>query len=119
MTTRLVKQIAGIVARELPKAGATEAATLHRVSPGARTAGNLSGGTNPTETTVACKGLVATTNRDRIGGTEVESTDRVVVLVGLGAVEPALRDGVTIAGKRDRIVGIEGSAAAWTLLCRR
>lgn len=118
MTTRLVTKIAGIVKRELPKAGATEAATLHRITPGTRTAGSLIDGTNPTETDVTCKGFVSTTKRDRIGGTLVESGDRVVVLIGL-SVEPRVKDAITIDSTRQRIVSIEGNAAAWTCLCRK
>ena len=119
MTTPLVKKIAAIVKRELPKAGATEAATLHRVTPGTRTAGSLIDGTNATESDTACKGFVSTTKRDRIGGTLVESGDRVVVLIGLGTVEPRVKDGITINSTRQRIVSIEGHAAAWTCLCRK
>ena len=119
MTTPLVKQIAAIVKRELPKAGATEAATLHRVTAGTRTAGSLIDGTNPTETALACKGFVSTTKRERIGGTLVESGDRIVVLIGLGDIEPRVKDAITIDSTRQRIVSIEGNAAAWTCLCRR
>ena len=119
MTTPLVKQIASIVKRELPKAGATESATLHRVTAGTRTAGSLIDGTHPTESDLPCKDFVSTTKRERIGGTLVGTGDRIVVLIGLGTVEPRAKDAITIDSTRQRIVSIEGNAAAWTCLCRR
>lgn len=117
MTTPLVKLVASIAKRELPKAGATEAATLHVSTPGTRTPGAASAGTNPTEAATACIGFVDVAKSDHIGGTLVLQTDRVVTLIA-PPFQPTVKDSLTIDSLRQRIVGVEGNAAAWTCLCR-
>lgn len=119
MTSPLVKQIAGILGTALPAAGVTESATLIRSVAGTRTPGALSSGTNPTTTSYACKGFVSTERKDKIGETLVESTDRVVCILGASLpVRPSANDRVTIDGKTQPVIDLEGSDAVWTLLLR-
>jgi hypothetical protein len=119
MTTRLVKQIARAVKQGLVGAGAVEAATLVRYTPGARADGNLAGGTNPTSTNYACNGFVSNEVHRKIGGTLVDQTHLVVCLVGLGDTVPTTNDRVTIGGRTYPVVDAEGSPALWKVLCRR
>jgi hypothetical protein len=98
-------------------------ATLHKLTPGTRT-GNLTGGTNPTETDYTCEGFVDSQNKENIGGTLVEDGDVQVVLVGDsisgGSVAPITGDRVTIEGTKYNIRGLDRdpAAATYTLLCR-
>ncbi len=114
--------IAKAVRAGLKGAGMYKPATLHKVTPGTRTPGAQTAGTNPTETTQACEGFVTSTKKDKIGGTLVEKNDRIVVLFGdsLGTVTPTTRDKVTIENVKQSIVGVDRDAAGatYTLLCR-
>jgi len=118
-TIALIKAAVGA---GMTNAGMTKAATLIKTTSGVRTVGQLSAGTNPTTTSYACKGLVKTTSKDKIGGTLVEKTDRVVMLFGqsLGDVVPATKDRLTIDGATQSIVGIDTdpAGAVHTCLCR-
>lgn len=83
-------------------------ATLVKVAGGTRTAGNQSGGTNPTETSHAAKGWVKGYEARQIDGTLVRSDDRMIALLG-GTIDgdavPEVGDKVTIEGDTYRIVG--------------
>lgn len=119
MTSPLVTKIAGILNSALPAAGITEAATLTRSVPAARTPGSLADGANPTTTSYACKAFVSSERHERVGETLVESTDRIVCIVGASLpVTPKNGDRVTLDGKTQPIVDFEGSPAMWTCLCR-
>lgn len=120
MTSPLIKLIGKDLKKALPKAGATEAATLIRVTPGTRTAGSLSAGTNPTTTSVPCLGYIVTERREKVGDTRVEARDRIVALLGesLGGERPRTRDRITIDGATMPVVDTEGSPALWICLCR-
>lgn len=114
--------IARAVRNGLKSAGMYKPATLVKVTAGSRTVGNPAAGTNPTESSVTCEGFVTTTRKQFIGGTLVESGDRVVVLFGdsLGSVIPTTRDRLTIESVTQQIVGTERDAASatYTCLCR-
>ncbi|RPH64982.1 MAG: hypothetical protein EHM89_00135 [Acidobacteria bacterium] len=118
-TLALIKQAVGSA---LSSAGMTKAATLIRVTPGTRTVGQPSAGTNPTTTSVTCQGLVKSTTKEKIGGTLVEKTDRVVMLFGssLGDVAPATKDRITIEGLTQNVVGVDRdpAGAVFECLCR-
>jgi hypothetical protein len=117
MSTNLIKLIASELADALPSAGVSEAATYIEVTQGARTV--LSGGRNPINTSHPCQAFVSTTRREKVGGTLVEKSDRVVCIVGKTlAVQPSTTGRITIDGKTQSIVDIEGTDALWTLLCR-
>ena len=57
-------------------------ATLTKSTPGTRTPGNLTGGTQPTEVTYPCRGFVDTRKVRFLNGTLVRDGSKVVVLIG-------------------------------------
>lgn len=120
MSSPLIKLVGKALNQALPSAGVTEAATLIRVTSGARTAGNLAGGTNPSSAPVPCLGFVSNEKRQKVGATSVESRDRIVCLLGetLGGQVPTSKDRITIDGATQPIIDLEGSAALWICLCR-
>lgn len=119
MTTKHITKIAGILKTAFPSAGLTESATLIRSVPGARTAGALASGTNPTTTSYPCKGFVDHEKHERVGDTLVESTDRIVCILGASLpVKPSANDKVNIDGKTQPVIDFEGTPAMWTLLLR-
>jgi len=120
MASPTLRMISKAVAKGLSQAKLLESATLIVVTPGTRTPGAVSAGTQPTETAVSCQGMVETERVDRVGETEVTKQDRVVKLVGysLGNVVPKPNDRVTIAGVTSRVVDLDGSIVMWTLLAR-
>lgn len=76
--------VAGIVSDALAAAGGLRDLTFTKVTPGTRTAGNLTGGTAPTSVAYPGKGFsydenVGTTERD---GTLVRVSQRAVAIVG-------------------------------------
>jgi len=76
--------------------------TLTVVTAGTRTSGNLTGGTQPTETDYTCKGFMDQTKDRFMGGTLVRAGSRIVVLVGdtiaNGTVAPTPGDRITVEG---------------------
>lgn len=120
MSSPLLTKIAGILSTALPSAGVTVGATLIRSTQGARTPGAFADGPAITETSIACKGFVSTETHTKIGDTLVAQADRVVNLLGgtLGGVVPTSGDKITIDGKTQRVIAVEGSVAVWTCLCR-
>ena len=95
-------------------------ATLTKVVRGSRTAGQLTGGTNPTTTTYACKGFVDTIDHTRMGETLVEDTDVMVTLIGdsiaSGAV-PRAGDRVTILATEYNIIQVTTDPALAVYNC--
>lgn len=92
--------IAGIINSEIAGAGGVLSGTLTRTVPGTRTAGSLTAGTNPTETTHSFKGFVETKADRRPGQIGVQSMAVVTILGASLSVTPevndtALLDGVT------------------------
>jgi hypothetical protein len=93
-------------------------ATLIKVTPGTRTPGNLTGGTNPTETSYSAKGFLDTLDRGFIGrstgnaagSTLVEEGDVLVALVGdsiASSQVPKPGDKITIRSTTYRIIRVE------------
>lgn len=120
MTTPLMRTIAKAVKQGLVGAKASESVSLLRLTPGARTPGNLSGGTNPTTTSIPCQGFESNEKHDKIGGTTVDKTHKVFCIVGetLGGTIPTSNDKFKIGGVTYEIVDLEGNPAIWTLLCQ-
>lgn len=112
-------RIRSMLGAGLINGGMTKPATLTVYIAGTRTAGALAGGTNPTSTTVACRGAVRDWRRKMLGATVVQATDRVVSLVGasLGSTAPKVGDQITIEGRTGRIVDVTRGAAAALYLC--
>jgi len=118
--------VSGIINEEIGNKVLTDAAAhdaiLHIVAGGART-GNLTGGTNPSETDKTCKGFIDSKDHERIGGTLVEDGDVVVVLIGdsiQDAAVPEVKDKVTIEGDKYNVKALDRdpAAATYTLLCK-
>lgn len=109
-----------LVARGLKRAGMTKTATLIVEAAGVRAPGAVSGGMNPTSTSHAARGLVIAWKRERLGATEVQVGDRVVLLLGAliaGGAVPKVNDRITIESVTSRIIDVERDAAAATYVC--
>lgn len=116
----LIDKIAKQVASALKSAGMTKAATLTVVTPGTRTPGAESAGTNPTTVDYTARGLVIVWKREMLGATVVMVTDRVVMLLGASiasAKVPKVGDTITIEGVTSRIIDIERDPASATYNC--
>lgn len=114
-------KIAKVVRSGLKQAGMYKPATLVKSTAGTRSPGSLAAGTNPTAASYSCEGFVTTTSKLKIGGTLVEASDRVIVLLGDSlSVVPATRDRITIESMTQNIVGVDRDAASatYTCLCR-
>lgn len=78
------------------------AATLISVTAGTRTAGQLTGGTNPTTTSYTCRGFIDTQAVRFLDGTLVRDGTKVIVLIGdtinSGNTAPKPGDQITIEG---------------------
>jgi hypothetical protein len=91
-------------------------ATLHVVTQGSRTPGDLGGGLNPTEADVGCRGYETDYEDSEIDGRKILRTDRRVVIFAssLGATIPKKDDKVTIGGTEYRIHAVNRDPAGAT-----
>jgi hypothetical protein len=90
-------------------------ATLIKVTPGTRTPGSISGGTNPTTVSYSVQGVPGTTTTLRLNGTLIAGVDRVIKLFGARlppGVVPAPEDRITMEGVTSTIVGNDGGNSA-------
>lgn len=96
--------LAGIVNDALTGAGGLRPATLTKVTPGTRTPGSLTGGTNPTSASYPTQGIAQTTTQGD-PGTLTARTTTIVTLLGAkliaAGVEPTVGDRVTIGNVGD------------------
>lgn len=98
-------------------------ATLTKVTPGTRTAGQLTGGTNPTTTSYACRGFIDSKNRHDRDGELIDNGTETILLIGDsisgGTVAPTVGDRVTIEGTLYVIqtVGRDPAGATYSLQC--
>lgn len=80
-------------------------ATLTKFTSGTRTAGQLTGGTNPTSVAYPCRGFIdKQVNRDREGTLISDGTVKIVLIGdtidnGNSAAAPTTNDQVTLEGK--------------------
>lgn len=112
--------IAGMVNDAIVGAGGLPALTLIKVTPGTRTSGNLTGGTNPTEVPHAGNGFEAPLSSLRPDTVAAEATG-VVVILGASlpsGIEPKATDKVAFEGAASRIVRVERDPAAATYICQ-
>jgi hypothetical protein len=97
------------------------AATLIKVTPGTRTPGAVSGGTNPTTVSYPCEGIVQAFDAGLIDGTLVRRQDRRISLLIAtlpAGVEPTPNDKVTIAGATYTLLeGVGRDAAKFMFTC--
>lgn len=109
------KEIGGKVLTDKP----SHDAILISIVAGTRT-GNLTGGTQPTETSHTCTGFIDSQNRESVGGTLIEDGDIVIGLIGdsiADAAVPKGEDKITIEGSTYRIKGIDRDPAAAMYTC--
>jgi len=95
-------------------------ATLTKTTGGTRTAGQLTGGTNPTATTHACKGFVDVLDKNRLEDGLVEDTDVMVALIGdsiAGGAVPVAGDRVTILSVEYNIIQVKTDPALAVYAC--
>ena len=121
----MAKLLEGGIAKQVYKAmkaaKMTLPATLIKVTPGTRTPGAISAGTNPTETSYACRGFVADYTAIEMQNTLIQRGDRKVVLLGASiasAQTPATDDKVTIDGATYRIITVNSDPAKATYTCQ-
>ncbi len=104
-------------------------ATLTKSTSGTRTPGNLTGGTQPTETAYPCKGFIDVTKDRFMGGTLVRAGSRIVVLIGdtidggNAASAPTPGDSITIEGTiwqipQDGVIMRDPAAAVYEIEVR-
>jgi hypothetical protein len=112
--------IAGEIATAF--SGQLVAGTLTKITPGTRTPGNLTGGTNPTSVDYSFEGFIEDKTEVRKGGTLVSSGGKMVSILGgslASGIVPASSDEVTIESATYKILAIEGrDPAAAMYECR-
>lgn len=115
--------ISGIVAANIGP-GVLDA-VLTKVTPGTRTSGQLTGGTNPTTATYPCKGFVDKKARRNREGELVKEGNVTILLIGDtisgGTVAPEIGDRVSLEGVNYLINELDRdpAAATYTLQCTR
>lgn len=93
--------VAKLVDKSIQGAGGVLTGSLVKYEAGARTAGSLTGGTNPSSSTHSFRGFLETKGERRPGGT-APSSNAVVSVLGASvnpAAVPEVNDVVTIEGK--------------------
>jgi len=94
-------------------------ATLTKVTPGSRTSGSLTGGTNPTSVSYSGKGFVDTYKDGTIDGTIIKEGDKMVVLIGdYFPIAPEANDKITIEGSTHIVVAVGRDPDAATYTCQ-
>lgn len=93
-------------------------AVLHKVAPGTRTSGQLTSGTNPSETPYDCRGFIEESFRQegaqQDDGSIVSKIKRRVCIIGdsiAGGQVPTDVDQVTIEGVKHRILAVQRDPA--------
>lgn len=92
-------------------------ATLHSITPGTRTPGDPTAGTNPTTTDHAGRGIIDDYDEKEIDGDVIRVGDRKILLIGnsiAGLTVPKPNDEVTIEGRRYTAVRVKRDPAAAT-----
>lgn len=124
--------IAGIIAKEIRKAGDVLDLTLWKVSQGTPTEGEEVDGTNPSEQPLRGKGFFDDSQlvpllgaRNEAGEPLVYEGDRVAIILGAslpGRIPPAPHDQIEMEGEKlfiHRILHRDPAAATYTCQCRR
>lgn len=121
-------ELATIIGSAVVDAELTMPAVLIKVSPGTRTPGAVSGGTNPTVLSYPVQGIPASTAPLFRAGTLIQDTNRVIRIIGVTlppGVVPVPGDQITMEGKTSTIVNSDGGknavqrdAASCTYLCQ-
>jgi hypothetical protein len=95
-------------------------AVLTKFTPGTRTPGQLTGGTNPTNVTFACKGFIDRQGKTNVRGSLADTNTVVIVLIGdtinggAAASAPKSDDHVTLEGITYVVLFVDRDPAAAT-----
>lgn len=125
MVNYLGKNLSGLIKKFVGPL--VNSATLIKITPGSRTAGQLTGGTNPTTVSYPCKGFIAQKNLQHVSGTLVSDGSVVIVLLGdtinSGNTTPSVGDRIIIEGNtyqiaEDGVLDRDPSKATYSLVCR-
>ncbi len=126
----LLDDIRNQVGSGLIGAGLAKPAVLTKVTPGTRTPGALSAGTNPTTQTFPVQGIDVSTVAMAMAGTLITGVSKVIKLYGStvpSGVTPGPGDKITMDGVTYTIAADDGgkqavtsdaARAAWTCQCR-
>ena len=97
--------------------------TVTKRTPGSRTSGSLTAGTNPTTTVLRGRGFAEDYQDAQVDGTQIQRGDRKVLILGAslkpaGVPEPG--DKVTVEGETGYIVedGVKRDPAAAAYVCQ-
>ena len=98
-------------------------ALLIKIAPGTRTAGQLTGGTNPTQTSYACRGMIDTQGLRNQEGVLILDGTKKLLLGGDSIADsqiPEVGDRVTIESATYRIEAVDRDpdAATYSLVVR-
>ncbi len=100
--------ISGLIKKHV-EAGVNDA-VLIKVTGGSRTAGQLTGGTNPTTASHDCKGFIDILDRNRVDATLTEKADTLIALLGDtingGSTVPTPGDRITILGTTYNVIQV-------------
>lgn len=113
------KDIAGIIGNKLGKHLLD--GTLTHTTPGIRTPGSLTAGTNPTTATSTFKGIISDYKEREIDGTLVQQGDRKVLILAATltpAVVPEVGDRVSLEGDTFEVKRVSRDPAAATFTCQ-
>jgi hypothetical protein len=119
--SNVLSRLARQVQRAMVKSGVAQVATLIKVTPGTRTPGSLSAGTNPGTANYAAKGWLDDFDNREIDGTIVVQGDRKIMLLGTSIASskiPAPDDEVSIGGSKYRIRRVESDPANAVFICQ-
>lgn len=121
MTTTLFGlDIANIVNEAITAAGRLQDVTLIKITPGTRTPGQLTGGTNPTPSLFSAQGYQDTLNVFR-SDTVVKDASAAVGILGAsiqGDQVPVAGDKVTIGSITYRILKVQADPVQGLYLCQ-
>jgi hypothetical protein len=115
--------ISSIVNRAITSAGGVTPLSLRRVTPGARSATNPTGGLPERISTASGQGVLESFSDSQVDGTLVERGDRRVLILAASlnpAIVPTPGDEITVDGFTGRIVpdGVQQDPAAATFTCQ-
>lgn len=94
--------------------------TLTVRTPGTRTPGALTAGTNPDETAVAGEGFLDSYREGQIDGTRIQTGDRKVLIIAgtIGTNVPKPSDRITIESQTYSVVRVDRDPAEATYTCQ-
>jgi hypothetical protein len=122
--------IANLVGSSLIGAGMSKSGVLIKITPGTRTPGAVSAGTNPTSKSYKVQAIPASVTTLRLSGSLIVGVDRVIKIFGstlLPGVVPAAGDKITLDGVTSVIAGdsggnraveVDAARAVYTCQCR-